>query len=169
MKTEKRIFLTAVLALSAGVSCLPVQGAEASDIPSPAKRLEVLKQAKQLLAAHETPAPTNDPFHSQAFAELTGAAARAPVVPDSANAGHTAVSPRSAQDLLQAIAANLKPSGNFVIGGQHTLVFGQKRVKAGGTLTITFEGTEYTVEVTAIENNTFTLRLNREEFTRPIK
>ena len=34
---------------------------------------------------------------------------------------------------------------------------------------ITFEGTEYTVEVTAIENNNFTLRLNREEFTRPIK
>jgi hypothetical protein len=48
-------------------------------------------------------------------------------------------------------------------------VFGQKRVKAGGFLTITFEGNEYTLEIASIERPNFTLRLNREEFTRPIK
>jgi len=49
------------------------------------------------------------------------------------------------------------------------LVFGQKRVKAGGLLTITFEGNEYTLEIVSIAPPNFTLRLNREEFTRPIK
>jgi hypothetical protein len=166
MMTAKKKILSVVLVLSAGMLWRPAGAAETSDIPAPAKRLEILKQAKQLLAVHEAPVVTNDPFHSQAFAELTGTAAR-PVTPDPA--GAKVVSPRSPQDLLQAIAANLKPSGNFIMNGEHTLIFGQKRVKAGGTLTITFEGTEYTVEVTAIENNTFTLRLNREEFTRPIK
>jgi len=156
-----------LLALFAAVGYSTGQGAEGSDIISPAKRVEMLGRAKQLLAVPERVASTNDPFHSQAFAEASGAVARVPVVADPA--GAHAAGPRSAQDLLQAIAANLKPSGNFVVNGQHTLVFGQKRVKAGGTLTITFEGTEYTVEIAAIETNNFTLRLNREEFTRPIK
>ena len=76
---------------------------------------------------------------------------------------------RSERQILQAIATSLKPTGNFIVSGEHTLIFGQKRVKAGGFLTITFEGTEYTLEITAIERTSFTLRLNREEFTRPIK
>jgi hypothetical protein len=155
-----------MLVFAAGAMGLPARAADTSDILSPAKRISILARAKQLLAVREAPPVTNDPFHSQAFAEASGAVVRSPV-PD--QAGTPVPSQRNPQDLLQAIAANLKPSGNFVIGGQHTLVFGQKRVKAGGTLTITFEGTEYTVEITAIENNNFTLRLNREEFTRPIK
>ncbi len=77
--------------------------------------------------------------------------------------------PRSGRDLLQAIGVSLKPSGFFVLGGEPTLVFGQKRVKAGGLLTITFEGSEYTLEIVSINQPNFTLRLNREEFTRPIK
>lgn len=77
--------------------------------------------------------------------------------------------PKGPRGLLESIAASLKPSGYFVIGGQPTLVFGQKRVKAGGTLTINFEGREYTLEVVALDRTNFTLRLDREEFTRPIK
>jgi ribosomal 50S subunit-recycling heat shock protein len=79
------------------------------------------------------------------------------------------VSPKTDRDIVRAIASSLKPTGNFILAGQPTLVFGQKRVKAGSLLTITFEGTEYTLEITAIERTSFTLRLNREEFTRPIK
>jgi hypothetical protein len=70
---------------------------------------------------------------------------------------------------LQAIGASLKPSGSVTLGGEPTLIFGEKRVKAGGFLTITFEGSEYTLEIVSIDRPNFTLRLNREEFTRPIK
>ena len=76
---------------------------------------------------------------------------------------------RTDHDILVAIAANLKPSGFFVLGDEPTLVFGQKRVKAGGTVSIRFEDTDYTLEIVSIELPNFTLRLNREEFTRPIK
>ena len=34
---------------------------------------------------------------------------------------------------------------------------------------ITFEGNQYTLEITSIDRTNFTLRLNREEFTRTIK
>jgi hypothetical protein len=77
--------------------------------------------------------------------------------------------PRGDRELVEAIAKSLKPSGYIVLGGQASLSFGQKRVKAGGILTITFEGSQYTLEITSIDRTNFTLRLNREEFTRTIK
>jgi hypothetical protein len=129
---------------------------------APAKRQEVLDKAKKLLATREVAPSAVDPFHSEKFAEII-AGPRAPV------AAAVVAAPKSDREILQGIAANLKPSGNFVMDGISNLLFGQKRVKAGDHLTIPFEGTEYTLEIAAIERTSFTLRLNREEFTRPIK
>ena len=134
----------------------------AGEVMAPAKRQEVLDQAKKLLKAREFSPISVDPFHSEKFAEMVSGP-RAPV------AGPVVMSPRTDRDILQAIGSNLKPSGAFVMDGESILLFGQKRVKAGDHLTITFEGTEYTLEIAAIERTSFTLRLNREEFTRPIK
>ena len=136
-------------------------------VPAPAKRHEAIEAAKKLLAPREAGGTIADPFHSQAFAEFVAGTGRAPAASGGAPAAPG--NPVTDRDLVQAIAASLKPSGFFVIGGEPTLVFGQKRVKAGGVLTITFEGNEYTLEVTKIDRTNFTLRLNREEFTRPIK
>lgn len=129
---------------------------------TPAKRQEVLAKAGKLLATREVAPVALDPFHSEKFAEII-AGPHAPVT------AVAVAAPKSDRDILQGIAANLKPSGNFVMDGVSNLLFGQKRVKAGDHLTITFEGTEYTLEIAAIERTSFTLRLNREEFTRPIK
>jgi len=145
--------------------------AEVSDILTPPNRQESVELAKRMLAQREAPDINVDPFHPEAFADVAAATGHVPGTPATPG-GETAAArpgPRSGRDLLEAIANGLKPSGNFVINGQQTLLFGQKRVKAGGLLTITFEGTEYTLEVTAIQRTSFTLRLNREEFTRPIK
>lgn len=147
--------------------------AEGEAVVAPPKRQEVLDRAKALLAAPAQPAAVKDPFHSEAYAESLAGAVRSPEgqqpAGDNATPRTVPTGPRNARDLLQTIAASLKPSGFFVLGGQPTLVFGQKRVKAGGFLTITFEGNEYTLEIVSIERPNFTLRLNREEFTRPIK
>jgi len=173
----KTLRLAAPFALLAAV-------AVAADVPpvvAPATRTASLATAKQLLAAKDGAAPANlaDPFHSEAFTEFASTAGTAAVGNTTAGpsgsavagAGSTARSggPRNARDLLAAIGDALKPSGYIVMGGQPSLSFGQKRVKPGGTLTITFEGAEYTVEVTAIDRANFTLRLNNEEYTRPIK
>lgn len=168
--TGSRILvLAAVLAIGfTSQAC----AAEGEAVVNAAKRQEALDQAKKLLVTPSLSSPGKDPFHSEAYAESIAGATRAPE--SQAPSGDTApvratTGPRNAHDLLQTIAASLKPSGFFVLGGQPTLVFGQKRVKAGGFLTITFEGAEYTLEIVSIERPNFTLRLNREEFTRPIK
>ena len=141
--------------------------ADADIVISPVKRQHGLDEAKKLLATREIPVVAVDPFHTDRFSEMISGVSRTPgaVAPTVA----VPAGPRTEREILQAIATSLKPSGNFVLNGQPTLVFGQKRVKAGGSLNITFEGTEYTLEITAIERTSFTLRLNREEFTRPIK
>lgn len=164
MKIQSKISLRWLAALSA-VAVSALMGAEPSDVELPAKRVEFLERAAKIQAPKTAIEKLPDPFHPEGFLGAAPEAVR-PLVgePAAAPAG-----PRSGSDILQAIAANLKPSGYFVIGGQQTLVFGQKRVRAGGQLTVTFEGTEYTLEITAIDRTNFTLRLNREEFTRPIK
>ena len=175
MNTPIQKILLCLLALAGGLVFAEAPATEGGVVMSPTKRQMSLDQAKKLLTIREVSASAadHDPFHSAAFTELVASQGHVPgITPPGGetSATHAApVGPRSNRELLQAIATSLKPSGNFVLGGQQTLVFGQKRVKAGGTLTITFEGSEYTLEVAAIERTNFTLRLNREEFTRPIK
>lgn len=157
--------------------------APAADVPpviAPAKRAESLEQARTMLAAKDVSAPQNlrNPFNSEAFATAAGAAVAAGPAGGStaAGAGNPAAGavtrpagPRSARELVAAIGEGLKPSGFLTLRGTPTLLFGQKRVKAGDAMTITFEGTEYTVVITAIKAPNFTIRLNNDEFTRPIK
>ena len=175
MKTLRLTALPALLAATAFA-------ADVSPVVLPTKRTESLAAAQKLLTAREAATPANlaDPFHSEAFANAAATSGTATAATSGAATSGAAGSgtagarradgPRSPRDLLQAIADALKPSGSIVLpGGEISLSFGQKRVKPGGTLTITFEGAEYTVEVTAIDRANFTLRLNNEEYTRPIK
>lgn len=149
-----------------GIVGTSLMAAEPSDVLLPTKRAEILERAAKLQTAQDLPTVIPNPFYPEGFL-----GAQAPVVQAVAGAPVVAavVGPRSAQQILEAIATNLQPSGYFVIGGQQTLVFGQKRIKAGGTMTVTFEGTDYNLEITAIDRTNFTLRLNNETFTRPIK
>lgn len=153
-----------------GLPTLVASAAEES-VASPAKRADAIAQAKALLAAKDKAPEVKDPFHSIAYNEAFAAASgrNLPAATVDSAAARPAVGPRTDRDLLQAIAANLQPSGFFVIGGEPTLVFGQKRVKAGGSISIRFEDADYTLEIVSIDRPNFTLRLNREEFTRPIK
>jgi hypothetical protein len=73
------------------------------------------------------------------------------------------------RQILEAIAPRVDPTGSVRIGDTDYLLFGQKRLKVGEKLTITYEGSVYAVEITAIERNNFRIRLNSEELVRPIK
>ena len=167
--------LLAVFLMLAAASAAVLGRAADTDVVSPVKRQEVLDRAKKLLAAREIQPVAADPFHSEAFDEALAAMGRVPGSTATPPPGGTEAAvakpagPRTDHDLLAAIAGALKAPNVIVLNGQPVLLFGQKRVKAGGTLNINFEGTEYTVEITAINPPNFTLRLNREEFTRPIK
>lgn len=159
-------FISKVIALLLLPALYQPLVAQTGIVQNPAKRQEAIDKGHALLAPREATVPSADPFHSEAFAEVVGGMGRVPGV---VQTEAPRVGPRSDRDLLEAIATSIQPSGYFILGGEATLVFGQKRVKAGSTLTINFEGTEYTLEITALDRTNFTLRLNREEFTRPIK
>jgi len=142
-------------------------------VVNPLNRQAALERGKALVATREITPITVNPFHPPAFAETVAGIGRMSGTTPPVSGGETTTQaptgPRTERDLLQAIAKDLKPSGYIVLGGIPSISFGQKRVKAGGVLTITFEGSQYTLEVTHIDRTNFTLRLNREEFTRTIK
>ena len=164
VKSKVGILLSAA-AVALGLSI----SASAEDVVGPAKRTEVLNKGKALLTVKEGTVSPKDPFHSEAFVETLANNSGLTPSRGPADAGtRTPTGPRSNRDVLQAIAASLKPR-YLELGGQRILFFGQKRVKAGDTLTINFEGTDYALEVVSIDKPNFTLRLNRDEFTRPIK
>lgn len=145
--------------------------ARGEDVVNPAKRQASLAAAKEALAMRESAPIAKDPFHSEAYAEALAAStgrAAASTGAETAVAGAATTGPRSNRDVLQTIAMTLKPR-YMEVGGKPILFFGQKRVNPGGSLTINFEGSEYTLEIVSIDKPNFTLRLNREEFTRPIK
>lgn len=157
--------LTILLALGLGLA-----GASAQVI-LPAKRAAALEAAQQLLANRDAtlPAKLADPFHPPGFG---GSSVMTPVLPGNETMTEPAPrpsGPRTDRELLAAIAAAIRAPNVITMGGQQILTFGQKQVKAGDPLTINFEGADYTLTVTAIDRTSFTLRLNREEYTRPIK
>ena len=74
-----------------------------------------------------------------------------------------------ARGVLEMLAERIVPSGILKMGGQSILLFGQKKLKVGDGLTITFDGIDYDLDITAIGNTNFTLRYQGEEITRSIK
>jgi hypothetical protein len=170
-----------LLLVSAGlVASGPLRAAEAAAaaaVANPAARDTVVEMAQKLVARREPPSVAGviDPFHPPAFAgapapaaavRTPGAAAGAPA--EGAAAAPAPRGPRTDRDILAAIAGSLKPK-SVIMGGNAILFFGEKKVRTGDPLVITFEGAVYQLQVTAIDRNNFTLRLNRDEFTRPIK
>lgn len=158
MKSQNRWSLYIVFSLPVVLSI------QAQVVSKPDVRQSMLNSADAMLAIKQPSLPLDavDPFNSAAFSEAMGLTR--PAASEAPRAG-----PRGDREVLEAISAQLKPTGNFNLNGQQTLIFGQKRVKAGMPMTINFEGIEYTIEITAIDRTSFTLRLNREELTRPIK
>lgn len=163
---------TTALLIAIAASIAGSAFAQVSPAIAPPKRAEILAAAGKLLAAQDPAAPAGlkDPFHSADFLEAVGATGVAGPVTGGQAAGTTRpAGPRGQAELLAALAEALRPSGYIVRGGVASIAFGQKRVKAGDTLTINFEGADYTLEITALDRTHFTLRLGNEEFTRPIR
>jgi hypothetical protein len=75
------------------------------------------------------------------------------------------------RQILEAIALRVTPDGTAVLPrtGEPVLFFRQKKLKVGDFLTITFDGRDYEVEITAIDRTNFKMRLNRAEITRPVQ
>lgn len=73
------------------------------------------------------------------------------------------------RELLAALATKVQPKGTLSLGTHSLLIFGKKNLRPGDRMTVNFEGQDYNVELVSFDRTNFTLRLNHEEITRPIK
>jgi hypothetical protein len=116
------------------------------------------------------PADLVQPFNPAAFGQPDPEELRAIAAANAAAAAANAqAKPSTDREFLQVIAARVMPSGSVMLGGQQYLIFGKKRMRVGDRLNVSYDNLDYTLELTAIERTTFTLRLNKDEITRPIK
>lgn len=140
------------------VAIFKAESALAADIAPPQKRAVVVDMAERLakpttedLAA---PADIRNPFNPSTEGKVDVVLNR----------------PASDKELLSLLADQLKPTGTM--GREDSLVLllkGQKGVKVGDKLTLSFDGTPYTVEVSEVNKTNFSLRFNQAEIIRPIK
>lgn len=167
MKASRVYFFVMGLLLS------PIVGfAQGSDLHSPKKRDAAVARSHKLLepvqfatSVEELPSPFapsgfDDPDPEEIIAQQAAVVA-------AASPGVTR--PMGARGVLETLAERIVPSGILRLGGKAILLFGQKKLKVGDGLTITFEGTNYDLDITAIGSTTFTLRYQGEELTRSIK
>lgn len=136
------------------------------DIVSPQVRMNSINRIKTLLTTKVIEDSPEDLAKSNPFNPLQPVDPVAAVEP---TAALTSMGPGGDQEKLQKIANGVIPTGTMKLGDTPILLFGQKKFKVGDTLPIIFEGASYELHITAIERISFTLRLNNEEITRPIK
>jgi len=161
----RRLFTFAV-SLALGPLC---GWAQLSDLATPKKREETVALSEKLLRPRAfvvQPAEAISPFAPPAFTQPEPEELRARQAATAAG-----ITPRLVGDraVLERLASFIVPSGTLRLGSQAILLFGQKKLKVGDRLTITFEETNYDLDITAIGTTDFTLRYNGEEITRSIK
>ena len=69
---------------------------------------------------------------------------------------------------IKVLKNKLSEYVRLAAGGETVLVFGSRKVRIGTHLTVSVGGQDYDLELVRIDRTTYTLRLNREEITRPI-
>jgi hypothetical protein len=145
----------------------------AADLPVAEKRRPLVEQAQRIAAIpalEPLPADLIHPFNPAAFGQPDPEELRALAAAKAAAAATAAqAKPATDRDLLEAIARRILPSGTLMFGDQSMLIFGKKRLRIGDRLTVTYDGRDYDLELVGISSSTFSVRLNKEEITRPIK
>ena len=151
---KKSIVLTLLV-----VGGAQVVSAQRSDIPAPNQRAAVLARAEAVLGSKANLSDQfsnlRNPFILHMVAEPT---VEKPVV-----------RARGDREIVAALALQLQPTGSAELNGEKFLLLGQRKVKEGERIPMVFENGQYEVEVSSINGGVFTIRLNNEEFTRPIK
>lgn len=76
---------------------------------------------------------------------------------------------RTTREILEMIAGSLNPSGTIFLRDEPILLFGARQMRIGDRLNATVGGVQYAIVITGIERTSFTVRLNNEQISRPIK
>jgi hypothetical protein len=143
------------------------------DVAPPASREQTVELARRLAQREQPPALVAEmvqPFNPVAFGQPDPEELQAIAASRAAAANASAAAkPANDSDLLQLISTRVTPSGTLILGGEPMLIFGKKRLRVGDHLTVTYDGRDYDLELIGITRTAFSLRLNANEITRPIK
>jgi hypothetical protein len=180
---NRRIGLFTLMGWAGGLSAFAANVPLADVAPIAKRRLPV--EMAQRLATVSPPAPLSPdvvfPFNPVAFGQpdpeeqraIDQALALQQALTETPAGGTAGGSARGATDReqLAAIASKILPKGSVLVGKNRepNLIIGNKFYKIGSKFTVSYSGVDYVLELTAIDNTTFTLRLNGEAITRPIK
>lgn len=160
MKRDKTIALLGLAVLTL-VCDIWAQGRR-SDLNSPSDRVAIVSKGEKLLTRNKTLADKISPQLRNPFVADA-------VEPSADVKGAKTLLPASDRERVAFLANQLSPTGSAEREGEQFLLFGQRKVKVGEVIPVAFENAQFDLEVVAIERGTFTVRLNHEEFTRPIK
>jgi len=152
-------------------SALAARADAQSDLVPTAKRATTVELAAKIAQPHNPvplPAAYPHPFSPPGFEQRDPEEEKAKTA---AQAVSEPAKPAGDRQILEAIAPRVTPDGTAILPrtGEAVLFFRQKKLKVGDHLTITFDGHDYEVEISAIDRTTFTMRLNHAEITRPIQ
>ena len=159
MKPYYIFFPTAGLFVLASVAA--AQSA-AVDISPPKQREALLSSARKVLSDRSGPLTVPevppDPFQWPTEPETVVQETTEVVDP-----------PVMGSDLLAKLAAQIPATGTMNLGGQPILLLGQKRLKVGDTVTISFDGQNYDLSIAAIAPTSFTVKRGDLVHTRPTR
>jgi hypothetical protein len=177
--TTSRYFLILSAAFASTASGLLAQKST-SDLLPPGRRQAAVEIAERISRPPAPPAVPEDlpqPFNPADFDAPTpgeakpgmgaapGKPAAAPAAPGAALAP---AGPAGDRDVIEMLAAQIRPSGMINLRGSPRLIIANKPFEIGTRFTVTYAGQDYELELTAIDRTTFTLRYRNEETTRPI-
>ncbi len=143
---------------------VPLLTAQGADVSLPANREKVVSLAEEFLRMRSAPAQIPDPAPNPFVW---------PVEPEPEGdelASTTVELPKQVTmnlELLTRLAARIPASGTVILGGQPILLLGQKRLKVGDVVTISFEGENYELSIEGITSTSFTVRRGTLTHTRP--
>jgi hypothetical protein len=145
-----------------------------SDISTPQKRQATVTAAEHLT---RPPVPTPlpgvilNPFNPVDFEKPDPEDAKAAAAYAAANPHAVAAQPGMPGDreILESLAARLKPSGTIQAFGKTRLLINGKPFEVGTKFIVAYSGQDCELELTSIASTTFTLRYRGEEVTRSIK
>ncbi|MDQ8186101.1 hypothetical protein [Pelagicoccus sp. SDUM812002] len=73
------------------------------------------------------------------------------------------------EELLKELSNYVNPTGIFMFGGEFYLIFKEKKLKMGSGLGITYNGAEYSVNITEITGSTYKISRGDSELQLKLK
>jgi hypothetical protein len=137
---------------------------QTADISLPKQRETTVLAAEKLLASRSDTIKQNEdtvsPFTWPAANEKADTQEVLQSAPAATPGANTA-------EFLSKLAAQIPATGIAFIGDQGILLLGQKRLKVGDVVMISFEGQNYEVSIAAISSASFTVKRGGLLHTRP--